>query len=93
MAILADESNLDLGEFLAYHFRAELREDEEAEREARVQVLSTGQIDCLIRILTEVRVALGSVYFDNVDEAIAYLAQRKIRIAEQAAPDRPPPAP
>jgi hypothetical protein len=87
-AIFAKRANLDLGEFLAYHFCGACTEDEEAAREARVHMLSAVQIDCLIRVLTKIRSALGSVYFDSVDEAIDFLSLRKSRIAEQ---DNPPP--
>jgi hypothetical protein len=85
-AIFADEANLDLGEFLAYHFCGELREDEQAEREAPVQVLSDLQIDCLIRILSEIRSALGSAYHESADEAVAFLSHRRKGLAEKDAP-------
>lgn len=83
-AIFADDANLDLGEFLAYHFGGTCREDEEAERDARVAVLSRTQIDCLIEVLLWIRAELGSVYSESVDEAISFLSNRINRIAEQA---------
>jgi hypothetical protein len=88
-AIFVDEANLDLGEFLAYHFCGELREDEQAERDARVHVLSGLQIDCLIRILSEIRSALGSPYYESVDEAVSFLSRRRKQLAEQDAAGQP----
>jgi hypothetical protein len=88
-AVIADDADQDLGEFLAYHFCGDPRADEAAEREARVRVLSEGQIDCLIQVLHLVRSNLGSVYFSDVDEAITYLKMRKTRLAEQADAGQP----
>jgi hypothetical protein len=76
-AIFADDANLELGEFLAYHFCGELRADEDAEREARTQILTPEQIDCLVLVLRELRAEYGRVYFDSFDEAIAFLQQRR----------------
>ena len=81
-AVFADDADQDLGEFLAYHFCGGLRDDEAAEREACVRVLSEDQMECLIRVLHMVRSNLGSVCFSHVDEAIAFLKQRRTRIAE-----------
>ena len=88
-AVIADDADQDLGEFLAYHFCGDPRADEAAEREARVRVFSKDQIDCLIQILHKVRSMLGSVYFSDVDEAITFLNQRKTKFAEQAGTGQP----
>jgi hypothetical protein len=88
-AVIADDSDQDLGEFLAYHFCGETRADEEAERQACVRVLSEGQMDCLIQVLHLVRSNLGSGYFSDVDEAIMYLKQQKATLAEQSVAGQP----
>ena len=89
-AVIGDDADQDLGEFLAYHFCGDPRADEADEREARVRVLSEDQIDCLIQILHKVRSNLGSVYFSDVDEAITFLNQRKTKFAEQGVPPNGP---
>ena len=76
-AVFVDDADQILGEFLAYHFCVKCREDEETEREARVKILSCAQIDCLIKVLLEIRSMLGSIYYDSVDEAISYLSNRR----------------
>jgi hypothetical protein len=49
-------------------------------------VLSDLQIDCLIRILSEIRSALGSAYHESADEAVAFLSHRRKGLAEKDAP-------
>lgn len=87
-AIFADEANLDLGEFLAYHFCRTRSRDEEAEREARMAVLSSTQLDCLIHLLLLIRSKLGSAHHESVDEAISFLRDRRDRRSESSAPER-----
>lgn len=87
-AIVADDGNMDLGEFLAYHFKDydSVSESEVQAQIERINILNLDQVDCLIQVLQYIRGELGDVYYEDVDEAIRCLAARKSKPTEQAVP-------
>jgi hypothetical protein len=66
-AIVADENNDDLGEFLAYHCAGDCNERESLERDERLGILTAKQIYCLVDVLRYVREELGDVYFSELE--------------------------
>ena len=84
-AIVTDDANIDLGEFLAYHFKVygSVTESEAHEQIERINILNLNQVDCLIQVLHYIREELGDIYFGDVDEAINCLAARRIKLTEQ----------
>lgn len=87
-AIVTDDANSDLGEFLAYHFKVyeSVSESEAQARIDRINILNLDQVDCLIQVLHYIREELGHVYNEDVDEAISCLAARKQKLTEHGSP-------
>ena len=83
-AILEDENNDDLGEFLAYHCARVGGDREVLELHRQLDVLSVPQIRCLIEVLRYVREELGEIFFSDVDAAISNLRGQAERRAGEA---------
>lgn len=88
-AILVDDADTELAEFLAYHFTGDYGETDRIETEARINILTINQVNCLIMIMGFLRENLGEIYYSDVDQSVKTLKTRSIKLAEQGgASDR-----